>query len=129
MNPYFNGTISNGQVKLNNKEQFYDYIRNFEGKVIQVLVKKYKSEKTLKQLAYLWGVALKLISEHTGHSTSELYTYCLNKYAPQIEVMGELCPKTARDFTSTEMSEFIGKVIMFGAELDVIIPDPEMVEV
>jgi len=129
MDPYFNGTISNGQVKLNNKEQFYDYIRNFEGKVIQVLVRKYKTSRTIKQNDYYWGCVVQKLANKLGYTKEEMHAIYGQLFLI-IERNGMKFVRSTTSLTSDEMSKYIKQIQQWASEVhNFYIPDSDEIEV
>lgn len=63
--------------------------------------------------AYYWGVLLKIISEHTGHTTADLHEYYSMRFLPKFTVVfGELLQGTTgtRNLRHKEFDEYVQMV-------------------
>lgn len=114
----------------------------------RVSVEAAKSERSLQQNKYLFGVAYKLISEHTGWEKDDIHQHCLKKHfgvrlkkvPPSRECPEGLQEVPVRTTTTDEQgrrcvlgkmafAEFVDFVIRFAANVDVYVPAPgEQVE-
>lgn len=115
----------------------YDKAWHFEGSEI-------KSERSLRQNRYLFGVAYAQLSEHTGYEKDDLHTYLLGKHfgvklkrVPKSKYNREgLVEVPVRTTTTDEngrrsvmgkmdFAEYVGYVQRFAAGVGVVIPDPD----
>lgn len=115
-----------------------------ERKAWRISIEQVKSERSLKQNRYLFGVAYELLSEHTGYEKDDLHTYLLGKHfgtrlkkVPKSKYNREgLIEMPVRTTTTDEhgrrsvlgkmqFAEYVNFVQRFSAELGVVIPDPD----
>lgn len=115
-----------------------------EGKAWRVGIEEMKSERSLKQNRYLFGIAYKLLSEHTGYEKDDLHTYLLGKHfgtklkrVPKSrhnrEGLIEIPLRTTTTdenglrsvLARTPFSEFVDFVKRFAAQAGVYVPDPD----
>lgn len=101
-----------------------------DAKAWTVDIKPYKKARSNPQNAYLHGVVLKLICDHTGHDIEDMKTYLLAQVFGWVtyEILGE---KRKRPMTRThelntaEFSAFCEWIQAWAMrELGVLIPDP-----
>lgn len=123
--PVFKATISNGKIKMLQKELFEVYLKQFqEEQEIKVVVSKYYKPRSLNQNSYMWGVVYSLIANELGYTTEEIHdlmriehlTDRTGKY-PRVKSTSEL--------STIEMEDYLSKCRTWAsAELGVYIPLP-----
>jgi len=115
-----------------------------EGKAWRITIEELKSERSLKQNRYLFGVAYALLSEATGYERDDIHTYLLGKHfgvrlkkVPKSKYNLEgLIEVPVRTTTTDEhgrrsvmgkmaFCEYVAFVQRFGAQAGVHIPDPD----
>lgn len=72
--PVFHGRVSeDGRLLLSDDEQTMrrDYLRHLAGKTVDVVVKVHRSQRSLDQNAWIWGVAYPVIAEELGYDKDE----------------------------------------------------------
>ena len=55
-----------------NKDLLNKVLKQYEGKSVEIVIKRKRNKRTSNQNAYYWGVVLKLVSEHTGETKLNL---------------------------------------------------------
>ena len=89
MIPVFRGTVKDGKLKVQQRDNFMDYVSRLEGKVVELTLKEPKSLRSTEMNALYWS-CLEIISDHTGHSKEELHEYYKHKFlSDKIQVIGE----------------------------------------
>ena len=63
-----------------NKKEFASWLSVNKDKKIVIEGKRWSKNRTHSQNSYYWGVVLKLLSDHTGHSQDELHEYLKGKF-------------------------------------------------
>ena len=77
----YKARIDNGKLILKEKDIFKKEIIRYEGKeVIITIGPKDYSERSLQQNKYYWGVVIKMLCEHTGHSEEEMHDIMKSKF-------------------------------------------------
>ena len=71
--PIFYGNVVKGKLTLEKPDRFKQYVRGISGPVMVVL-KRPRKPRSEKENRYYWGVVLKLIAEHTGHTPEEVHS-------------------------------------------------------
>jgi len=72
MNPIFYGIVNNCEVIFYEKKKLRQFLIDFEGKEVEVVIRQPTSPRTLQQNKYLWGVVYKILSDHTGYTKEEI---------------------------------------------------------
>ena len=115
-----------------------------EGKAWRVDIEEVKSERSLKQNRYLFGVAYALLSEETGYEKDDLHTYLLGKHfgtklkkVPKSKYNREGLVEIPLRTTTTDengrrsvlgkakFADYVNFVQRFAANIGVVIPDPD----
>ena len=126
MNPSFAGKIENGKLILDDREGFGKYLFTLEDKKIQVIVRKYKTSRSLKQNAYYFGVIIPIIADWAGEDDREAIHEALKeKFLKVRDSKGLKIVQSSAKLTTTEFEIYLGKVKRWAAlECELIIPDP-----
>lgn len=110
-----------------------------EGKPVNVKVSIARPERTVPQVAYLWGIAYKLIAEALGFDADEIHEYlCLQYFGAKEKRLpgnrkAEVPIRTTtvdehgnRDvLEGDEFWKFVEWIQRVGARHGVVIPDPD----
>lgn len=111
----------------------------------RVEIEQVKSERSMQQNRYLWGVPYKLLSEATGYEAEDLHTYLLGKHfgtklkrVPKtkhnpkglIEIPVRTTTTDANGRRSvlgrTEFADFVEFIKRFASEkCGIVVPDPD----
>lgn len=122
LKPIFTGTIENGELKLHNRKQFVEYIRNMKGEVELVIYRKRKN-RTLKQNSYYW-LCMEFLAEELGEDPNELHStfkaMFLVDRSKKLPIV-----KSTTTLNSLEMTEYIEKIRRAMANLGIKMPNPE----
>lgn len=123
------GKVTDGVLYIKEVQEFKRYLLSFKGDV-EVVVSKPQSKRSIQQNRYLWGVAYKLICEHTGNNKKDIHEFLLNKFAPRkyIEIEGktEIVTKRSSKMSKIDFMNYKESIQQWAAEvLELYIPDPE----
>ncbi len=132
---YFGG-VSDGILKM--PKEFREQVKVFEGKRVEVTVKRVKKNRSNEQNSYYWGVVIPVVMSglrdigYDGLTSSEVHDFLKNKFAINgREIInpntGEVAKinKTTTTMSTTEMMDYIEQVTRFAAEwLNIEIPSP-----
>ena len=122
------GELKDGKLKIPKKGWFFNMLTTFIDTEIQITVERRKHTRTLKQLAYLWGVCYPLISEHTGETPEQLHLIFKAKFLQSNKTWrggNYIIHRSTSELSSEEMGDFITSVITEASELGVVIPMPD----
>jgi len=123
----FVGIAKKGKIEWqpNQATYFSNYLRTLEGKKIVITVKKWTSQRTLPQNAYLHGVVFKTIADHTGNDLQTVKDTCKDMFASKVDEAGFKHIESTSKMSNERMSEFIETICRWAAtDLDVYIPPP-----
>jgi len=123
----FVSTSKNGKIEWqpNQVTYFSNYLRTLEGKKIVITVKKWSSQRTLPQNAYLHGVVFKTIADHTGNDLQTVKDTCKSMFASSVDEHGFEHRESTSQMSNERMSEFIETICRWAAtDWDIYIPPP-----
>lgn len=109
------------------------------GERVTLTIDKFKDRRSVRANAYYWGVVLKLIAEHSGHTPQDLHDALSEKFAPgeqkQMEFVntftGEIEELTTDSRRTSKLSmhdfyEYVEHVRVWASEwMGVETPDPD----
>jgi hypothetical protein len=102
-----------------------------QDKAWEVLVRPFRKTRSNLQNRALWGIAYKLLSEHTGHEPDELHEYFLGEYGGWVvkDFFGQKkrVPKIrSHNMKTLQFSDFYAFIQRRAAEtVGIYIPDPD----
>jgi len=129
--------LQGGRLFISDRRTFDRQLRERlkETWVLEVLVRRRRAARSIKQNAYYWGVCIQLVSEHTGYTPEEIHDIAKQMFIPKRlaladgngEIRGEfVIGGSTREMDTKGFNEFVERFRQWAAEdLDVVIPDPE----
>ena len=133
--PLFWAKIKNNELAWHDKSRLKEYLRSFkEEQELEIVIRKFKKNRTLPQNSWYHGVILPLISDTTGFTEDECCEVLRKKFlsyqkAGRDNKMHRFTRSTA-DLTTAEFSAYIEQVIRFASmELGIVVPDPHKVDI
>ncbi len=133
--PVWSGVVSRGGVLLDARPQFDAYAKTMEGQRVELVLRKRKSQRSLDQNAWIWGVAYPLLAFGIGydaHEHEDLHYSLIEKWGgTHFDTrLRTLVPnKRSSHLTTKEFSDYMEWLVRFAAECGVIIPLPDEAEV
>jgi hypothetical protein len=131
----FIGNVSEaGVLTIVNRKGFDEYVKEFCGKQVSIVIEKHIHKRSLSQNAYYHGCIIPIVRQgfkDLGHllSNDETHLFLKNRFlkveliSEDGEVLGERI-KSTTELTKGEFIEYINQIQQFGAEiLNVYIPD------
>lgn len=131
--PIFKAKIKKGTLVLKKKKVFDIYLTGLEGKEVDVIIKRPKKHRSLKQNSYYWGVVIALISKEMGEiEPEETHDFLRNKFLKEgIDIKGkryEIIRGTS-SLSTKEFEEYVEKCRVWANQsLNLNIPLPNEVE-
>lgn len=136
MNPVFSAKVEKGKLLIYGKKLFNDYLSTLDGKDVRIVVGKLEKQRSNKENAYYWGVAIKLISEEIGLSAEEtheaLKILFLKKHI-DFQILNKIEPieyvRSTASLSTKEFEEYLENIRMWAASfLNCQVPMPNEVE-
>ncbi|MEN6423332.1 MAG: hypothetical protein ABFD76_15440 [Smithella sp.] len=135
MIPIFKGNIDNASIgtfipflKLATYKRLGDYLKTLHGKNIELTIRERKSQRSLNQNRYYFGVVLDILSNHTGYESDEMHEILKFKFLKTVKADMEYIKSTTK-LNTVEFEEYLTKIKQWAAvELNCYIPDPNECE-
>jgi len=122
------GKIEQGQLILDDEYLFNQQKLSLEGKRIQMTLEKYKTQRSLRQNAFYWGVVIPIIGDWTGELEEDIIHNGLKKkFLGGKEIKGIEMVKSTKKLTTTEFELFIDKIRIWLMEEGINLPEPNQV--
>ena len=123
------GTIKKGKLILNNKQQFQDQLKEFEGKEVVIKIAERNNNRTKDQNSLLWKW-IDIISKETGYTkeeTKELISYkFLRRERIDEEGYTEIYLKGTSTLTKQEFSDLMNNISYWtNSTLNITLPSYE----
>ena len=123
------GTIKKGKLILNNKQQFQDQLKEFEGKEVVIKIAERNNNRTKDQNSLLWKW-IDIISKETGYTkeeTKELISYkFLRRERIDEEGYTEVYLKGTSTLTKQEFSDLMNNISYWtNSTLNITLPSYE----
>jgi hypothetical protein len=121
--------IKDGKLILVNERYFRALLSRYDDTdKVRVIIEKDRGTRSKKQNAYYWGLVLPTIGAHVGELSEDLHEIMKSRFLRRKRVWrgGDITVlQTTTKLTTDEMAEYISQVIQEGAELGVVVPDPD----
>ena len=123
------GKIKKGKLILNNKQQFQDQLKEFEGKEVVIKIAERNNNRTKDQNSLLWKW-IDIISKETGYTkeeTKELISYkFLRRERIDEEGYTEVYLKGTSTLTKQEFSDLMNNISYWtNSTLNITLPSYE----
>lgn len=125
--PKFIGTIENGTLKLNSPDSFKKYVSNLKAKKVVMIVKPFRKNRTVRQNAYYWA-CLNFIGDEIGESADDLHTTFKSMFLADHSYRIPMVRSTSR-LSTAQFGEYLDKIIQKVAEIGIVVPYPEQMEI
>jgi hypothetical protein len=117
--PIFYGKVEKGRIALDNRERFAPYLKSFEGKRIELVLREKRTTRSEDYNRYYWGIVVKMIADKTGFEPEESHEALKRRFKVQ----------STSKLKSKEFDEYVQGVIRWAAEfLDLPIPSPNQID-
>jgi NinB protein len=124
------GVIDQGKLRLSGRQGFDAAISRFPDGHVVVTVKVARRKRSSAQNRFFHGVVIPLFAEHCGYELTEMKDALALELLPKEVVdvkTGEvrIVPGHTSELTTTQFNDLIERVQRLGAEMGIIIPDPD----
>lgn len=129
--PIFTGHISQGKLVLDQPQRYLVHLSGLEGKQIELVLRKKRSQRSLAQNSWYWGVVIEILASHCGYTPEEMHEALKIRFlsSRQEDERGLIKVGSTAALTTDEFIRYTNRVIQWAAEyLHVYVPDPNQVE-
>jgi hypothetical protein len=127
--------VNNGTVSTTVQNEIKAFLNMYEGKEVEIVLKKARSKRSDLQNRYYWGCVVEIVRQalkELGHrlDKDEVHYFLREKFNYKElvnESTGESLklPSSTTTLTKTEFAEYIERIAQWSAEfLNVAIPEP-----
>ena len=129
--PVFTGTVDKGKLILDQPQKYLVQIAALNGKRVELVLRKKRNPRTLRQNAYYHGVVLEILSEHFGYDHDEMHDALKYQF---LRFRSDKSPdlisvKSTTKLSTEEFNDYVNRIVRFAADkYGIFIPDPHQVE-
>lgn len=128
MNIIHEGRVDKGQLHLKNKSRYLVQLSKLEGKEIELIIRQKKSQRSLDQNSYYWGVVVAILGDHCGYDPEEMHEALKFKFLRKGKEGLETVTSTT-DLNTKEFEDYLERIRRWASmELNCFIPQPNEVE-
>ena len=119
------GRVENGLLILFDKKLFNIYLKTFEGKHVDLIIKLPSKDRSHQQNRYYWGVIVDIVGKELGYSPDETHEAFKIKFL--LDRRGKIPTiRSTATLTTKEFEEYLENIKMWASEfLGIVLPDPE----
>ena len=128
MIPVFRAQIKTGIIIFDRPNEAYGYLQDLEGKYVEVVVRKERSERSNNQNKYYHGVVVKMLSDFTGYDRDEVHEILKHEFLKKVNTGGFEYVKSTAKLSTVEFEEYLDKIKTWASMLGCVIPDPNECE-
>ena len=129
--PIFTGIIDKGKLTLDNPQRYLVHLSKFEGKRIEIVLRKRRSQRSDGQNRWYWGVCVEILANHCGYDPEEMHEALKIKFLSDRteDEKGLMRVGSTARLTTDEFIAYTNRVVRWAAEsLYVYIPSPNEVD-
>lgn len=129
LTPIWRGRVlSGGLLVLDRPQDYARYTRSLAGRFVEVVLRRQRTQRSLQQNNFYFGVVVTLLAAHCGYEKDEMHNVLAMRFLRMEDcvIMGVRIPRRRHtpDTDTTEFSEYLDACIRLAAELGVVVPDP-----
>lgn len=130
LTPIFLARIDDGKLVFEQAARVRQHVRRLEGKLVQVVIKRLRHQRTLRANRYYWGVVVKLMADEFGYDAQELHEALAMKFLriDDCPITGSPRRKPTPECETKEFAEYTDACIRLAAEHGIVVPSPDEVE-
>ena len=123
--PVFSGRIVNGAIKLDRAVEFSALRARLEGCEVDLVLRRQRKPRSLKQSAYYWAVVIPLLAEVAGYDDEEMHAALKMRFLRNHVGADLPSVRSTSDLDTAEFTEYIERVRQLAAEFyGLLIPNP-----
>ena len=128
MIPIYHGKIDSGKLLLDTPSKYTSYLETLEGRRVEVVVRKERSQRSNHQNNYYWGVVLPVLGDYFGYESEEMHDALKMKFLRRGACDLETVKSTAK-LNTAEFEEYLEKVRRWAlSDYNIVVPLPNEAE-
>lgn len=127
--PILSGRIENGKLVLDNPHQYLVRLSALNGKKIELVLRRRRSQRSINQNAAYWGIVVEILSTHTGYDKDTMHEALKAKFASHEDANGLLVIESTAKMDTVRFNKYYEDIQRWAAEfLGCYIPSPNECE-
>lgn len=124
--PVFSGKVERRELAFDRPDVVGDYLQGLDGQIVEVVIRKPRSQRSSDANRYYFGVVVNLLAETFGYEKQEMHEVLAMHFLRMADcpVTGAPRRKRTPQCDTKEFSEYVDACIRLGAEHGVSIPMP-----
>lgn len=128
MIPVFHGKIEGSIVIWDTPEKVREYLKGLEGKRIDITVKRERSQRSINQNNYYFGVVCKVLGDYFGYEVDDMHEALKLKFL-QVGPCDVPTIKSTTKLNTSEFEDYLERIRRWAAtEYSVVVPLPNEAE-
>lgn len=126
----FPGTVKQGNLVLESPARFSRFLKGFEGKRVELILRRRKRTRTDQQNRYYWGVIIDILGNEFGYEPEEMHSALKLKLlrVDQDQDHPIETVKSTASLSTIEFLDYIARIQRWAAqEFNIYLPDPKEV--
>ena len=123
------GKVEKGRLRLHDQTQFSVALARLEGKYVEVIVRKKRSQRSGNQNSYYHGVVVAMLSEFLGYEKDEMHIILRFKFLRQVSEKGIETATSTTKLSTADMEDYLERIRRWAIQyLDFYIPLPNEID-
>jgi hypothetical protein len=126
MIPIHHGIVSqNNKLILDTPSRYLTQLSNLKGKRIELTLKEEKSQRSINQNSYYWGVVVTILGDFFGYEPEEMHTALRMKFLNKEPVCGLNTAESTTALNTTQFEDYLERIRRWAAiEYHIYVPLP-----
>ncbi len=129
--PIFTGSVEKGKLILDQPQKYLVHLSQLNGKKIELVLRKRRSQRSLEQNRAYWGIAIEILSNHLGYDKDTMHHALKVKFASAVDpVTGLTIIESTAKMDTKRFIQYYEDIQRWSMEfLNCYIPDPNECDV
>lgn len=129
--PVFSGRIDQGRLVLDEPQKYLVHLSGLNGKKIELILRRARSQRSLQQNRFYWGVVVEILADAFGYTPEEMHEALKFKFLRIHNEKGQDLDsvKSTTKLDTKEFTDYVDTILRWAVtEYGIYIPDPGQVE-
>ena len=132
MKKIFLGKVIKDKLELEERDLFKQLIAKLNNKLVFLTLDTFRSNRSLEQNKYYFGVVIKILSDELGYELDEMHELLKILFNHELKYLKDVeyaIPKSTAGLTTIEFMEYLERIKRWAVqEFQIVIPDPNQIE-
>lgn len=127
--PVFLASVHGGSLFATNSPKYDLYLRSLEGQEVEVIVRKVRKRRSVRENDYYHGVVVKMIADELGYEEPmDVHMELRRKFLPMDDTGPLMKSRSTTSLSTVEMEDYLSRIRVWAATfLGLMIPLPNEV--